>query len=45
MDDDAAVLLMDKHGKARARLAVDSTGAPSLQFLDDSGKVVYSLPK
>lgn len=45
MDDDAAVLLMDKHGKARARLAVDSAGVASLQFLDDSGKVVYSLPK
>lgn len=45
LDDDAAVLLLDKHGKTRARLAVDSAGVPSLQFLDDSGKVVYSLPK
>ncbi|HKV51086.1 MAG TPA: hypothetical protein VJO52_07800 [Gemmatimonadaceae bacterium] len=45
LDDDAAVLLLDKHGKTRARLAVDSAGVASLQFLDDSGKVVYSLPK
>jgi hypothetical protein len=43
--DDAAVLLMDRNGKPRIRMAVDSTNTPSLEFLDDSGKVVYSVPK
>ncbi len=43
-NDDAAVLLMDKKGKPRIRLAVDSTNAASLQFLNDSGKVVSRFP-
>lgn len=43
-NDDAAVLLMDKRGKARVKLAVDSANNASLEFLDDSGKVVYRLP-
>jgi hypothetical protein len=42
--DDAAVLLMDRNGKPRIRMAVDSANTPSLQFLDETGKVVYSLP-
>jgi hypothetical protein len=42
--DDAAVLLMDRNGKPRIKMAVDSTNTPSLEFLDESGKVVYSLP-
>jgi hypothetical protein len=43
--DDAAVLLMDKNGKPRIRLAVDSSNVAALQFLDESGKVVSSLPQ
>jgi hypothetical protein len=42
--DDAAVLLMDRNGKPRIRMAVDSTNTPSLEFLDENGKVVYSVP-
>ncbi len=41
---DAAVMLMDAKGKPRIKMAVDSAGGASLQFLDDSGKVTYSLP-
>lgn len=44
LKDEAAVLLMDTNGKPRIRLAVDSTNAAALQFLDADGKVVYSLP-
>ncbi|HEV2181482.1 MAG TPA: hypothetical protein VGR59_14240 [Gemmatimonadaceae bacterium] len=43
-NDEAAVVLNDTKGKARVRLAVDSANHASLQFLDDSGKVVYRLP-
>jgi hypothetical protein len=43
--DDAAVLLMDRNGKPRIRMAVDSTNTASLQVLDESGKVVSSWPK
>jgi hypothetical protein len=42
--DDAAVLLMDRNGKPRIRMAVDSTNTASLEFLDENGKAVYSLP-
>jgi hypothetical protein len=42
--NDAAVLLMDTKGKPRIRMAVDSSNAASLQFLDENGKVVFSLP-
>jgi hypothetical protein len=42
--DDAAVLLMDRNGKPRIRMAVDSTNTPVLEFLDENGKVVSSLP-
>jgi hypothetical protein len=43
--DKAALLsLADPSGQARLRLVVDSTGAPTLKFLDASGKVTYSLP-
>jgi hypothetical protein len=44
-EDDAAVLLMDRNGKPRIRMAVDSTNTASLQFLDEAGKVVSSWPK
>lgn len=44
-NDDAAVLLMDRNGKPRIRMAVDSTNNASLQFLDEGGKVVSSWPK
>jgi hypothetical protein len=42
--DDAAVLLMDRNGKPRIRMTVDSANTAALDFLDETGKVVYSLP-
>ena len=41
----AAVLrLSDPSGRPRIQLMVDSLGAPSLEFLDDSGQVMQRLP-
>ncbi len=42
----AAILtLSDQSGKARIRLAVDSTGTPALEFLDESGHVTSRIPE
>lgn len=38
------VTLADAQGKARIRMTVESAGRPTLEFLDDNGKVIYSLP-
>ena len=43
-DDDAAVLLMDRNGKPRMRMAVDTANNASLQLLDENGKVVSKWP-
>jgi len=40
----AAVVLMDTESRPRIRMEVDGSNAPSLQFLDEHGKVTYSLP-
>jgi hypothetical protein len=40
----AALVLSDPNGRPRIRLAVDSTGTPSLEFLNDSGRIVTKLP-
>jgi hypothetical protein len=40
----SVVRLSDRNGKARLRLAVDSLGTPSLEFLDADGKVTSRLP-
>jgi hypothetical protein len=40
----AVVNLSDPAGKPRVRLVVDSLGRASLDFLDESGRVTYSLP-
>jgi len=40
----AALVLSDPNGRPRLRIAVDSTGAPSLEFLDEGGRVVSKLP-
>lgn len=37
--------LMDKKGKTRIEISVDEVGTPKLNFLDENGKVVYSLPE
>jgi hypothetical protein len=43
-ENDAVVLLMDTKGKPRIRLSVDGANAASLQFLDENGKTLLSLP-
>jgi hypothetical protein len=40
----AALVLSDPNGRPRLRIAVDSTGTPSLEFLDEGGRVVSKLP-
>ena len=41
----AVVRLSDTNGKPRIKLSVDTAGSPRLEFLDASGKVIYSLPQ
>lgn len=41
----AVLSLFDPWGRARIRMMVDSTGAPSLVFLDDQGAVTARLPE
>ena len=41
---EAKVTLYDAKGNARINLMVDVAGVPRLDFLDDKGKVTYSLP-
>jgi hypothetical protein len=43
-DKSALINLADKKGKTRIQLIVDSTGEAKINFLDPTGKVVYSLP-
>jgi hypothetical protein len=43
-EDDAALILTDTKGKPRIRIAVDNANIPSLQFLDENGKVTTELP-
>jgi hypothetical protein len=40
----AVVNLADRNGKTRLRLLVDSLGMARIEFLDESGRVTYSLP-
>lgn len=42
--NDAAVLLMDTKGKPRIKMAVDGNNSATLQFLDENGKTVFTLP-
>lgn len=41
---EAKVTLYDAKGNARINMMVDAAGMPRLDFLDESGKVTYSLP-
>jgi hypothetical protein len=41
----AVVNLSDPSGKPRIRLRVDSLGTPSLEFLDETGRVTSRLPE
>src|SRR5262249_41362487 len=40
----AVVMLADGKGRPRINLAVDAAGDARLEFLDETGKVVYRLP-
>jgi hypothetical protein len=40
----AALTLGDPQGRTRLRLTVDSLGVARMEFLDEAGKVTYSLP-
>lgn len=42
---EALLTLADPNGKTRIRLAVDSAGAPSLEFLDAAGRVTSRFPE
>lgn len=45
-DDDATVIRMsDIKGKTRIEISVAANGNPKLNFLDENGKVIYSLPE
>ena len=41
----AVVRLSDLNGKPRIKLSVSAAGSPRLEFMDESGKVFYSLPQ
>jgi hypothetical protein len=41
----STVILSDGDGRARLRLAVDATGNPRIEFLDETGKVVTRIPE
>lgn len=41
----ASVTLFDAKGKPRVKLSVDAAGIGRLEFLDEVGKVSYSLPE
>ncbi len=41
---EAKVTLYDAKGNARINIVVDAAGLPRLDFLDEHGKVTYSLP-
>jgi hypothetical protein len=41
----AFISLSDSKGKERIQISVAADGTPKIQFLDDKGRVVYSLPE
>jgi hypothetical protein len=43
-DNSMMLLMNDIKGRPRIRMQVTPDGAPKLDFLDEAGKVVYSLP-
>jgi hypothetical protein len=45
MLEDSVVRLADKQGRPRLVLKVDGTGEPSVEFLDEAGKVVRRIPE
>lgn len=45
MRDDSLVRLADKQGRPRLVLKVDGAGEPSVEFLDEAGKVTRRIPE
>ena len=45
LDRSATIALYDPNGKVRIRISVDRAGNPKMDFLDETGKVTYSLPR
>ena len=43
-DRESEVTLYDAKGKARIKMSVSADGNPKLDFLDENGKITYSLP-
>jgi len=44
-DNTTLLVMSDIKGKPRIRMMVTSDGTPKLDFLDEAGKVIYSLPE
>lgn len=44
-DKTSLIMLNDGKGKPRLRISVAASGTPKLDFLDENGKVFYSLPE
>jgi len=44
LDRAAAIVLSDPQGRPRLRIRVDSSGVPALDFLDQDGRVTFTLP-
>ena len=44
-DKSSFIDLKDAKGKTRIEITVEATGNPKLNFLDENGKVIYSLPE
>ena len=39
------IQMSDAKGRMRLELSVEANGSPKLNFLDENGKVIYSLPE
>ena len=44
-DNSAMLLMSDSKGRPRLRMQVAPDGTPKLEFLDEAGKVTYTLPE
>ena len=44
-DNASLILLNDSNGKERIIMMVDAQGNPKLEFLDETGKIIYSIPE
>lgn len=44
-DKKSVIGLNDAKGKTRIEISVEANGNPKINFLDENGKVIYSLPE